>query len=177
MANRRISDFGYRPAKGTPSKSNSWMSSRPVFRKCQRKYGPLLTDTCAEAWNAQLPRYYSPVYDAGSAGVDGLIQYWEAGNWCCPPFDDIYPWVAKAVASIADGAWTVLLMPTWTSAPWCRDFPLLTQCPHEFLPWRPIFTPKTQTTKRDGIKGLKTTPFHMMIIVIGIENRRRYATA
>jgi hypothetical protein len=184
-----ISDFPNRETQiATSEAATEWMSPRPTFRHCQRQFGPLTTDVCAAGWNTQCARYFAKVDDGVCAAVNGLIQIWEDGNWCNASYNDIEPWVEKAVQSIANGAWTVMLLPAWTGSAWCRNFDLL-QYPHEFLPKRPIFVPKTIKTKRhkalptapftdrqkERLKGLPTSPFHVMIVVVGIENQRRFA--
>ena len=53
-------------------------------------------DAAALAYNAKLPRYWTP-------DDDGLAQDWTGERvWCNPPFSNLEPWVRKASASGAD---------------------------------------------------------------------------
>jgi phage N-6-adenine-methyltransferase len=71
-------------------------------------------DACALAYNAKLPRYWTP-------NDDGLTQDWSGERvWCNPPFSDIRPWVLKARDGGAELA--VLLVPAnRTDSEWWHE--------------------------------------------------------
>lgn len=69
-------------------------------------------DACVLAWNAKLPRFWSPA-------EDGLKQDWSGERvWCNPPYGkgQILPWVRKALAPSNCGV--ALLLPSRTDTDW-----------------------------------------------------------
>ena len=48
---------------------------------------------------------------------DGLAHPWQCAAWCNPPYSNILPWAANALASEVQ---TVLLLPARTASPWFR---------------------------------------------------------
>src|SRR5690242_10169502 len=56
---------------------------------------------------------------------DALIQDWNLGsgwNWLNPPFADIGPWLAKAIAESRKGTQTVVLVPASVGSQWWKAY-------------------------------------------------------
>lgn len=57
---------------------------------------------------------------------DALVQSWDivigAWNWLNPPYADIEPWVAKAVAEAHNGAQIIMLLPASVGSNWYREW-------------------------------------------------------
>ncbi len=75
-------------------------------------------DACAEAASAKALRWYGP---GSELGEDGLSGEWDTSlTWCNPPYADIGPWVAKALAHTGRNpeAKVLLLVPPRTDQEW-----------------------------------------------------------
>ena len=109
-----------------------WATPPRLFDALHRDYF-FTIDCCALAWNAKLPRYWTPEQD-------GLRQRWAGETiWCNPPYSNIEPWVAQAYNSRGE-ATTVMLLParvdTWW---WCSFAPHANE--HCWFRGRPRFVP------------------------------------
>ena len=99
----------------------NWATPWPLFWEIQRRYGwgRYTLDPCAEKWSAKVPERFFTAED------NGLEASWgEVGSpgrvFVNPPFDDIEPWIQKAIASMTVGRVEVvtLLVPSRTGMPW-----------------------------------------------------------
>jgi phage N-6-adenine-methyltransferase len=61
-------------------------------------------DACANAVNAVAPKYYD-------LETNGLEHPWRDATWCNPPFENIEPWVEKAVGEATRGVHSCMLVP------------------------------------------------------------------
>ena len=86
---------------------------RDLFRTLELRHGPFDMDVAASAENALCPMYIDKNRDALSDSVE-----WGVNSWCNPPYDDIGPWVAKAVRHARAGGTTVMLLPSRTCTKW-----------------------------------------------------------
>ena len=96
---------------------NGWRTPQHLFEMLNEKYGPFTIDLAASAENALCDRYYTKEDDA-------LAQCWggEVG-FCNPPYDDIEPWIEKAMeASVHDHAFTVFVLPVRSDRSWWRHY-------------------------------------------------------
>lgn len=82
-----------------------WRTPPSVFAALGAAFGGFDTDVAADEHNHLCERWL----------CDGLTEPWGASNWCNPPFGDISPWVARA---LAHNGQTVMLVPANTSSPW-----------------------------------------------------------
>lgn len=81
-----------------------WKTPGDLFSALNEEFG-FTVDVCAQQWNAQCERYFSP-------DTDGLSQQWVGVCWCNPPFDKTRAqWLRKAWQSAQTGATVVVLMP------------------------------------------------------------------
>jgi phage N-6-adenine-methyltransferase len=85
-----------------------------LFAVLHRRFA-FTIDVAALAYNAKLPRYWTP-------DDNGLEQDWAGERvWCNPPFSDLEPWVRKAHESAAD--LVVMLLPAnRTELGWWQEF-------------------------------------------------------
>ncbi|HEV3310466.1 MAG TPA: DNA N-6-adenine-methyltransferase [Chloroflexota bacterium] len=135
-------DIGYDP--------NGWRTPRDLFDRLAKRYGPFTVDLAASPENALCDRFYTEEDDA-------LAQDWylETG-FCNPPYDDIEPWLAKALrASVDDEAVTVFVLPARTDQPWWREYVVPFAAEVEFL-GRQCFDPPIGYTGRRGSSPEKT---------------------
>ena len=91
--------------KSTPQKLYEW---------ADRRYGPFDVDVAAEAWNTKCAIFYNKAQD-------GLESTWIGRVWCNPPWDNIEPWVRKAIKSVKldrTAEIVVMLLPTRTGQNW-----------------------------------------------------------
>lgn len=90
-----------------------------LFAECVDRWGMFTLDVAAAAHNAKCPRFYTLT-------DDGLMQPWRGHRvWCNPPYSDIEPWIAKAIAehaaSPADTTITLVLPANRTEQSWWQD--------------------------------------------------------
>jgi phage N-6-adenine-methyltransferase len=101
------------------SKKQDWGTPRWLFNVLHAEYG-FTIDLCAADYNACLPRRFGP---GSELGEDGLAQPWAGergfGN---PPYEDIGSWMHKALASCAEGAFSVWLVPANTDTKWFHQY-------------------------------------------------------
>jgi phage N-6-adenine-methyltransferase len=78
-------------------------------------------DACALESNAKASRWYGPGSPYGTNGLRVECP-WSTTNttWCNPPYDNIAPWAARALAHAAryDQARVLLLVPPRTDQAW-----------------------------------------------------------
>lgn len=63
------------------------------FLGVNQRYGPFTLDVAASAMNAKCGNYFSK-------DDNGLIKDWYGKVWCNPPYNNIGPWVSKAIREI-----------------------------------------------------------------------------
>ncbi len=84
----------------------------------ERTLEPIALDACAERETRKADLWYGP----GSPwGENGLVGHWpDSGTiWVNPPYDDIGPWVARALHHIRlNCSRVVLLLPARTDQEW-----------------------------------------------------------
>ena len=98
------------------AKTDEWPTPQDVVDEWARRVGPFTLDVAADAKNAKAARFYT-------LERDGLAQDWlkDAGGgaiWINPPYSDVEPFVAKAIAESARGATVVMLLPARTDTRW-----------------------------------------------------------
>lgn len=109
----------------------TWRTPVPLFNFFHTRYSYDL-DLCAEAWSAQTPDFCSLPND------DGLKRDIRGRRvWCNPPYDNIAPWVERAIAGRADIF--TLLVPANTDQKWFGDLFNLSFI--EFIRGRVSFVP------------------------------------
>jgi phage N-6-adenine-methyltransferase len=117
----------------TDPRRQEWGTPIHLFRALHKEFS-FTIDAAANARNAKLMRYWSPKDDA-------LRQDWCGERvWCNPPFANIRPWLAKALASVMIGGCplAVLLLPDATSSEW---FDLATWGTVDFFRGRVAYDP------------------------------------
>jgi len=97
-------------------RKQSWGTPQHIIDYVQRTWDFITVDVCADEKNTKCCSWFG-------IDDDGLIQPWAErpyGNraWCNPPFEDIEPWVRKAISEMANGVTTTMLLPTRTGQPW-----------------------------------------------------------
>lgn len=94
-----------------------WATPRELIEAVESWVGPLDLDACAESDTAKAPRWYGP---GSPLGEDGLTAPWLGTTWCNPPYDNIEPWVERAVdhARAAPTHRALLLVPPRTEQRW-----------------------------------------------------------
>lgn len=98
------------------AKSDEWPTDAAVVEEWSRRAGPFTLDAAADAANAKAKHFYT-------LADDGLSKDWlrDAGGgavWLNPPYSDIEPFVAKAIAESARGCTVVALLPSRTDTRW-----------------------------------------------------------
>lgn len=98
------------------SKSDEWSTDQAVVNDWARRVGPFTLDVCASADNAKAPSFYT-------LADDGLSKDWMhdcngGAIFCNPPYSDIEPFAAKAIAESARGCTIVMLVPSRTDTRW-----------------------------------------------------------
>lgn len=99
------------------AKKNHMETPDRAFDWADRRWGPLTLDVAADDWNAKTRDYYDKKRN-------GLLLPWPGGVWCNPGWEDIYPWVQKALFEFYAGraGCVVMLLPTRTGTEWYMDF-------------------------------------------------------
>jgi phage N-6-adenine-methyltransferase len=85
------------------------------FDGVEARFGPFDVDVAASFENRKCERFYDKRIDALQ---DGLA--WEGRVWCNPPYNNIVPWVAKAIEQVRErnAERVVMLLPAGTSSKW-----------------------------------------------------------
>lgn len=98
-------------------KRSNWSTPPALFERYHRRHR-FTIDLAAAASNAKLKRFFSEKDDA-------LEQEWRGRGWCNPPYDDLWPWVAKAFAATLGTERTLdlvcMLLPVRTGQPWFHE--------------------------------------------------------
>lgn len=86
------------------NEKNEWRTPPQVFNFADRILGGIDYDTACREENALATAVY-----LGRADDDALAAHWHGRCWCNPPYDNIDPWIEKAIASHAI---TAMLIPS-----------------------------------------------------------------
>lgn len=109
----------------------TWGSPQALYDYFNTRYHYTL-DLCAEAWSAKAEDFCSLPDD------DGLLRNISGRRvWCNPPYNDVGPWVAKALSGGA--SIFTLLVPANTDQQWFSD--LAGVAAIEFIRGRVSFVP------------------------------------
>lgn len=103
-------------SKTPKEQRNLWQTPPGLFQYANKRWGRFCVDLAANAQNAKCANYYGQRLP-GFALVDGLTHSWSddypgGTGWLNPPYDDIDPWVEKAIDEATKGFSTVMLIPT-----------------------------------------------------------------
>lgn len=98
----------------TPAEiKNLWQTPKSLFDKLDLEF--LFTgDVAASHSNALSENFYTEEDNA-------LNQRWFKVSWCNPPYDNIKPWVEKAIQQHKKGKTIVMLVPADTSVQWFKS--------------------------------------------------------
>jgi len=101
------------------SRRDDWETPDWLFRCVSEVLGPFTVDAAADLNNTKCLQCFK----------DGLAQDWGIHRvWCNPPYSEIEEWTSKAYRESLTGAYSVLLLPSYTGASWWhRDIPLASQ--------------------------------------------------
>jgi phage N-6-adenine-methyltransferase len=96
--------------------TNTWGTPQHVFDRLSAVFGPFDVDVAAEAGNAKCDLYFD-------VEQDGLRMPWLGRVFCNPPYDDIAPWVKKALEATTEGKAesVTLLLPVRTDQKWWHE--------------------------------------------------------
>lgn len=123
-----------RPREGAPDwwSTDDWATPPEFIAHLEAEFGKLDLDPCATDDTAVADHYYTKV-------EDGLSQPWEGLTFVNPPYSNVLPWVAKAIAEREAGrARSLLLLPNNTDTAWFHDL-VLKKCHVRFLRGRIAF--------------------------------------
>lgn len=102
-----------------------WATPWPLFREIERRYswGGFTLDAAAEEWSAKCAAWLGAEADALSPSTPWGSRTQPARVWINPPFDNIEPFVRRALAEVAEGTCeiVVLLVPTRTGQRWWAE--------------------------------------------------------
>lgn len=119
---------GYRKSTTPEQYRNQMQTPEPIIDWVARVYG-CDVDLAARAENRKFPFYYSDVIDPLDADCLGnsLTEEWNTPlrperrcGYCNPPYDNLTPWVQKAVNEAANGFTSVFLLPSLNGERWNR---------------------------------------------------------
>lgn len=100
----------------------TWATPWPLFREIERRHGwgGYTVDVAAEAWSAKCPTWIGREADALSPGTPWGSLLSPARVWCNPPFNNIEPFMRRALQEVADGTCELvtLLVPSRTGQRW-----------------------------------------------------------
>lgn len=98
----------------TPAEiKNLWQTPKGLFDSLDMEFC-FTGDVAANHDNALSENFYTESDDA-------LKQRWFKVSWCNPPYDNISPWVAKAIDQHKKGKTVVMLVPSDTSVKWFKE--------------------------------------------------------
>ena len=85
------------------------------FNGISSRFGPFDIDVAASHENRKCVKYYCKQVNALQ---DGLA--WEGRVWCNPPYNNIGPWIAKAIEQVRErnAERVVMLLPAGTCSKW-----------------------------------------------------------
>jgi phage N-6-adenine-methyltransferase len=144
------------------NKNNSevdFWTPRDLFHNLELRYGPFDMDVAASAENALCLEYIDKEQNALCDSVE-----WGVRSWCNPPYDDIGPWVSKAIRHTRGKKnRVVMLLPARTCTKWFQlAWEYATQI--EFISGRVNFGGP------HIIEGASGAPFPSLVVVF--ENKR-----
>lgn len=97
----------------TPAEiKNLWQTPKCIFDMLNLEF-EFTGDVAASHDNALSENFYTEEDNA-------LDQRWFKVSWCNPPYDNIKPWVEKAIQQHKEGKTIVMLVPADTSAQWFK---------------------------------------------------------
>lgn len=98
----------------TPAEiKNLWQTPKSLFNNLNLEF-EFTGDVAASHSNALIDNFYTEEDDA-------LKQRWFKVSWCNPPYDNIKPWVEKAIQQHEQGKAIVMLVPADTSVQWFKS--------------------------------------------------------
>lgn len=98
----------------TPAEiKNLYQTPKPLFNKLNLEF-EFTGDVAASHDNALSGNFYTEEDNA-------LEQRWFKVSWCNPPYDNIKPWVEKAIQQHREGKTIVMLVPADTSVQWFKN--------------------------------------------------------
>ena len=98
----------------TPAEiKNLWQTPKPLFDKLNLEF-EFTGDVAASYDNSLSDNFYTEEDNA-------LDQRWFKVSWCNPPYDNIKPWVEKAIQQHSEGKTIVMLVPADTSVQWFKN--------------------------------------------------------
>lgn len=89
-----------------------WQTPKEIFNKLNKEFR-FTMDVAASDENKLCKIYYGEKSNA-------LCNYWDAVNWCNPPYSSITPWVEKSIKEHVRGKTIVMLVPADTSVKWFK---------------------------------------------------------
>jgi phage N-6-adenine-methyltransferase len=96
--------------------NDEWATPSALVDELAGELGPFDLDPAATLLNAKAPAFYT-------LSMDGLAQPWRGRVFCNPPYSEVARWVARGwLASVAEGAIVVLLVPARTDASWWHQW-------------------------------------------------------
>ncbi len=93
---------------------NHQATPQGAFEWASRRWGPFDLDAAASEWNAKCPRFFDEQ-------TNGLEQEWSGRVWLNCPWDNIEPWVRKAIAEVFEvkrAELVVMLLPVRGGLEW-----------------------------------------------------------
>lgn len=98
----------------TPAEiKNLWQTPKSLFDNLNLEF-EFTGDVAASHDNALSDNFYTEEDNA-------LDQRWFKISWCNPPYDNVKPWVEKAIQQHKAGKTIVMLVPADTSVQWFKN--------------------------------------------------------
>lgn len=99
-----------------PTRNQERQTPQYVFDYLNDSFGPFDLDPASSHENAKCYAHFTPE-------EDGLARLWLGGVFCNPPWNNIYPWVAKAIeeVKICRVSRCVMLLPARTDQKWYHE--------------------------------------------------------
>lgn len=137
-----------------------WATPRRLAEKFVVEFD-LDTDVCALPHNAVCPRFITAPdataeAQALAAGVDGLKTRWASVSpskrvWCNNPYADTGLWAEKVLDEMAEGVFTLMLVPANTETRWFHS--LVRYCAVDFFQSRIRFEMSTEMAAWYAARG------------------------
>lgn len=95
--------------------------SRHTYDRLNRQFGPMQIDLFANSGNTLCPRFFSPVPDVGSSGVNALAQSWRGliNAWIFPPTQLLEATIDKLLLEQPSG---ILILPFLPHCHWWQRY-------------------------------------------------------
>jgi phage N-6-adenine-methyltransferase len=107
------------------ARRQTWATPWPLFREIERRYswGGFTVDVAAEEWSAKCAVWIGEEADALSLATPWGSCASPSRAWINPPFDNIDPFVRRAVAEVAQSTCelVVMLVPSRTGQRWYSE--------------------------------------------------------